>query len=54
MNVDWLKHTHPILEAFWHTKYFVRMMIKCATSLETVESPVPSGWAAVLCLFELR
>jgi hypothetical protein len=27
MNDNWLKSTRPILEAFWHTKYFTRMMI---------------------------
>ena len=25
----------PILEAFWHTKYFTQMMIKYAKELET-------------------
>src|SRR5262245_56925814 len=27
-NDEWLKQTRPILEAFWHTKYFLAMMIK--------------------------
>jgi hypothetical protein len=54
MNDDWLKATRPILEAFWHTKYFVQMMIKYAKELDTAPQQMPSGWAAILWLFELR
>ena len=54
MNAQWLKYTRPILEAFWHTKYFTQMMIKYAKELETAPQMMPSGWAAVLWLFELR
>jgi hypothetical protein len=54
MNDDWLRHTRPILEAFWHTKYFIQMMIKYAKELETAPQATPSGWAAILYLFELR
>jgi hypothetical protein len=25
-NDEWLQQTRPILEAFWHTKYFFSMM----------------------------
>jgi hypothetical protein len=31
-----------------------RMMIKYAQELETAPQMLPSGWAAVLWLFELR
>jgi hypothetical protein len=51
---DWLAQTRPIREAFWHTKYFLTMMAKYGKELETVTMPIASGWAAVLCLFELR
>jgi hypothetical protein len=53
-NDEWLVQTRPILEAFWHTKYFVTMMIKYAKELESAPKMLPSGWAAVLYLFELR
>ena len=53
-NDEWLVQTRPILEAFWHTKYFVTMMIKYAKELESAPQMLPSGWAAVLYLFELR
>ena len=39
-NANWEAETKPILEAFWHTKYFINMMVKYAKELETVESPL--------------
>jgi hypothetical protein len=54
MNDDWLRHTRPILEEFWHTKYFVQMMVKYAKELEIAPQALPPGWAAILYLFELR
>ena len=53
-NENWEAETKPILEAFWHTKYFINMMVKYAKELETVERLVQPGMAAVLYLFELR
>jgi hypothetical protein len=53
-NQNWEAETKPILEAFWHTKYFINMMVKYAKELETVEMPMQPGMAAVLYLFELR
>jgi hypothetical protein len=53
-NENWDAETKPILEAFWHTKYFIGMMVKYGKELETVESPLEPGMAAVLYLFELR
>ena len=53
-NENWEAEIKPILEAFWHTKYFINMMVKYAKELETVEMLVQPGMAAVLYLFELR
>jgi hypothetical protein len=53
-NTNWDAETKPILEAFWHTKYFINMMVKYARELDTVEMPLDFGVAAVLYLFELR
>jgi hypothetical protein len=53
-NTNWDAETKPILEAFWHNKYFINMMVKYATELETVEMPLDYGMAAVLYLYELR
>jgi hypothetical protein len=33
---------------------FTQMMIKYAKELETAPQMMPSGWAAILWLFELR
>jgi hypothetical protein len=53
-NEEWLQQTRPILEAFWHTKYFLSMMAKYGKALDAAPQCLPSGWAAVLYLFELR
>jgi hypothetical protein len=53
-NANWDAETKPILEAFWHTKYFIKMMVKYGKKLEKVEPPLDYGMAAVLYLFELR
>jgi hypothetical protein len=43
-----------VLEAFWHTRYFIQMMARYGKKLESAPERLPSGWAAVLHLFELR
>ena len=53
-NAHWLSQTRPILEAFWHTKYFLAMMAKYGKELQSAPRALPSGWASVLCLFSLR
>jgi hypothetical protein len=52
-NADWPRHTRPILEAFFHARFFLEMAVRYA---ELAEPPtqLPSGWAALLCLYELR
>jgi hypothetical protein len=42
-------------EAFFHVRYFIAMMAKYRKELESApESYLPSGWAALLCLFKMR
>ena len=53
-NEHWPEQTRPILEAFWHTKYFLAMMAKYGKELRSAPRALPSGWASVLCLFSLR
>src|SRR6266705_5157344 len=52
-NQNWDRHTRPILEAFFHTKFIIEMAVRYA---DLTESPavMPSGWAALLYLFNLR
>jgi hypothetical protein len=52
-NVDWDRHTRPILEAFCHAKFMIEMAVKYA-DLPTPPQPMPSGWAAFLYLYDLR
>jgi len=52
-NKEWLKYTRPILEAFFHAKYFVEMAVKYGTMEEAPEI-LPSGWAGLLTLYKIR
>lgn len=53
-NQDWHHHTRPILEAFFHAHYFLKMVVKHGRELQSAPSHLPCGWAAVLYLFNLR
>ena len=53
-NQDWLRHTRPIVEAFFHAHYFLKMVVKYGKELEQTPDSLPSGWAAVLYLFNFR
>jgi hypothetical protein len=53
-NRDWLHHTRPILEAFFHAHFFLKMAVKYGRELRSAPDCLPSGWAAVLYLFNLR
>lgn len=52
-NQDWERHTRPLLEAFFHTKFMIEMAVRYAGLAEPPEV-LPSGWAALLYLFDLR
>lgn len=53
-NRRWTKETRPILEAYFHTLYFLEMVVKYGKELEHPPQVLPSGWAAVLELYRLR
>lgn len=56
-NSDWMRHTRPIVEAFFHAKFFLETAVKYAEVMKDVEKPpslLPSGWAAFLYLYNLR
>lgn len=52
-NARWLEQTRPILEAFFHARYFLDMAVKYGKTLEQPPMPMPSGWAALLTLYGL-
>ena len=53
-NEHWPERTRPILEAFFHARYFLEMVCKYGKQLDKPPVRLPSGWAAVLYLFNLR
>jgi hypothetical protein len=53
-NRDWDTVTRPILEAFFHARFFLEMIVKYGRELKAPPLSLPSGWAAVLYLYNLR
>ena len=65
-NQRWMKETRPIIEAFFHAMYFLEMAVKYGKELDinnnvhpvSIEEKfaacgLPSGWAALLSLYEM-
>lgn len=53
-NSRWGYETRPILEAFWHTKHMLEMMLTYGFSEEPSETVLSSGWATVLSIYRIR
>jgi hypothetical protein len=53
-NKEWAAHTRVFLEAFFHARFFLEMAVKYGKKLQAAPSLLPSGWAALLCLYNLR
>ena len=53
-NQHWIERTAPIVQAFLHAKYFLEMAVKYADKFDAPPETMPSGWAAMLCLYGLR
>ena len=53
-NQHWIERTAPIVQAFLHGRYFLEMAVKYAMGLTEPPQTMPSGWAALLCLYRLR
>jgi hypothetical protein len=53
-NSRWLEVTRPIVEAFFHARYFLEMVVRYGRELKAPPMPLPSGWAALLYLYDLR
>ena len=52
-NARWLEVTRPILEAFFHARYFLEMAVTYGRLLTAPPRMLPSGWAALLYLYRL-
>jgi len=53
-NRRWLEETRPIVEAFFHARYFLELAVQYGGRLHTPPRVLPSGWAALLELYGLR
>jgi hypothetical protein len=53
-NRRWPQETRPILEAFFHARMFLELMVAAGRDLRGAPRYLPSGWAAVLYLYNLR
>lgn len=53
-NERWLEETRPILEAYFHARMMLHLAVEYARKLENAPRTLPSGWAAVLYLYNLR
>lgn len=53
-NQHWRQTTAPIVEAFFHAMYFLEMAVKYGKLIESAEGSLPSGWAGLLYLYDLR
>jgi len=53
-NENWLSVTRPIVEAFFHARFFLEMVVRYGKKMEYPPRAMPSGWAAVLYLYNLR
>ncbi len=52
-NARWTEVTRPILEAFFHARFFLEMAVRYS-DLQEPPQTLPSGYAALLYLFGLR
>jgi hypothetical protein len=53
-NESWMTHTQPLLEAFFHAKYFLEQAVRFGKELEEAPTGLPSGWAGLLYFYNLR
>ena len=53
-NQRWDEVTRPIVEAFFHARFFLQLMCKYGKELDEAPQCLPGGWAAVLYLYRAR
>jgi len=53
-NEKWNEHTRPLLEAFFHAKYFLEMTVRYGKKLKKAPTELPYGWAGLLYFYNLR
>lgn len=53
-NKRWLEVTRPVVEAFFHARFFLEMAVKYAQELDEPPCLMPSGWAALLYFYQVN
>lgn len=53
-NERWLAETRPVVEAFFHARFFLEMAVRYGAELDDPPDTLPSGYAALLHLYNLR
>ena len=53
-NRRWDEVTRPIIEAFFHARFFLECAARSSRTLRAPPQLLPSDWAALLYLFDLR
>ncbi len=53
-NEKWTEVCRPIVEAFFHAKFFLEMAVKYGKELDEAPCMLPSGWAALLYFYNIR
>ena len=53
-NKEWSRITRPMIEAFFHAKFFLEMAVKYGSALDKAPDIMPSGWAALLYFYNIR
>ena len=53
-NKEWVQYTRPIVDAYFHARFMLDMVIKYGHELTETPGVLPSGWAAVLYLYQIR
>ncbi|MCY3022559.1 MAG: hypothetical protein NTW87_26565 [Planctomycetota bacterium] len=51
---NWLGEPRQIVDTFLHARFFLEMAVKYGRDLEFPPNSLPSGWAVLLYLYDLR
>ena len=54
VNQFWFMETLPLTTAFFHARFMLDMVVKYGKELKGQPEVLPSGWASVLYLYNLR
>ena len=53
-NPAWEYYVEPIINAFLHSVHLLEMIIKYGNKLEEPPKTLPSGWATLLVVYQIR